>query len=330
VPLHKIPNVAIGKVQRRHITRIFFPHLYRVDASPAISGELLSFIYDKCLRPALQDVIPEELTHWPVTYAAAMNQNRGANGRLHFHSVDVRHEVLQDFATEFLACLDERPELRDAFFVHELRGMKGASSHNPNLSDERASSLNDITMFLDENAINPDEWQMDVALEVHVPGHVTHFLVSGFRDLVKKVLPSIPHHKVDALLRSQKHQVDLAASLKDLGGFRTVPGSKGKLDRVSYINAYCTEKSAIYQLFEGGLYRWHSAHELLPGKLPNLLKEVDQISTTFAACSQDDGLEGNARLEIRVPLKDALYKNRTFPQAMVEACIVAIPQDVWW
>jgi hypothetical protein len=88
---------------------------------------------------------------------------------------------------------------------------------------------------------------IDVALEVHVPGHVTHFLVAGFRHLVEKILPNAEPRKIDTLLRSQNHKVDLAASLKDLGGFRTVPGSKGEADKVSYINAYCTEKSAVYQ-----------------------------------------------------------------------------------
>jgi hypothetical protein len=328
--MHKIPNVAIGKVQRRHITRIFFPHLYQKDSSPAISGDTLAFIYDRCLRPALQDVIPEQMTHWPVTYAAAMSQNRGVNGRLHFHSVDVGHDVLQDFSAAFLARLDEKDELRDAYFGHELRGTKGASSHNPNSSRERASCLNDIMEFLDENAIDLAQWSMDVALEVHVPGHVTHFLVAAFRRLVETVLPNAESRRIDTLLRSQQHKVDLAASLKDLGGFRTSPGSKGKADGVSYINAYCTEKSAVYQLFEGGLYRRHTARELLPGNLAKLIKEVDEISATFAACADDDGLEGNARFEIRVPLKDALHKNRAFSQTTIDACIVAIPRDVWW
>jgi hypothetical protein len=263
-------------------------------------------------------------------YAAAMSQNRGANGRFHFHTVDVRHDVLQDFATAFLARLDERDELRDAFFVHELRGTKGASTHNPHSARERASSLNDIMEFLDEDAIDPAQWAIDIALEVNVPGHVTHFLVAAFRHVVEMVLPNAEPWKIDTLLRSQQHKVDLAASLKDLGGFRTAPGSKGAADGVSYINVYCTEKSAVYQLFEGGLYRWHTAHELLPRNLSKLLNEVEDISATFAACSHHDGLDGNARLEIRVSLQDALNKNRTFPQTTVDACIVAIPRDVWW
>jgi hypothetical protein len=131
--LHKIPNVAVGKVQRRDITRIFFPCLYQSepDYSPAIPRDTLEFIYDKCLRLAVQEVIPEQLTHWPVSYRAAMLQMRGAQSQLHFQSVDIPQDALQEFALAFRDRLDQRADLCQSFFVHELRGTKGTTTHTP-------------------------------------------------------------------------------------------------------------------------------------------------------------------------------------------------------
>jgi hypothetical protein len=167
-------------------------------------------------------------------------------------------------------------------------------------------------------------------MEVHVPGHVTHWATSGFRAMVEKVLPNAQPHQITALLRSQKHHVDLAVFLKDIGGFHTVTGSKGRADGVSYINAYCTEMTAIYQLFDGGLFRRHTARELLPGNLSKLMSEVEKIGEIFSACQQDNGLEGNARFEVRIPMQDALDKHYRLDQPLIDACVLAIPLDVWW
>ncbi|KAG1823820.1 uncharacterized protein BJ212DRAFT_1476684 [Suillus subaureus] len=50
VPMHKIPNVPLGKVEQRHVVRIFFPRLYTAASEDpswvGLSQENLALIYD--------------------------------------------------------------------------------------------------------------------------------------------------------------------------------------------------------------------------------------------------------------------------------------------
>jgi hypothetical protein len=334
-PLHRIPNVAIGKVQRRHITRIFFPNLYRENASPTIAADDLTTMYDHCLRPTIQAVTPAQLTHWPVSYAAAMAQSRGGRGILHFGSIDIPTYALAEFGTQFLERLEQHVAFQGAYFVHELRGSKGASAHDAGSANQRSASLDDVTAFIDMDIIDLDDWYVDVAMEVHVPGHVTHFAVSGFKKLLQLAMPNATTAQIEKLANSKKYfQLDRAASLKDVGGFRVTTKSCGRRDNVAYINVYCTEKSAIYQLFQGGLFRRHNAKELLPSNLSRLLGEIQKISEVFAACSganaTHDGLEGNARYEIRIPLQYALDRHYSFPQHVIRDSLLCYEVADWW
>jgi hypothetical protein len=328
--MHQVPNIAIGKVEHRHITRLMIPHLYRPGSSPAVPRGIIEFVYDKGLRPTVEELLRGQLTNWPVSYAAALTQYRGGRGRLHFSTIDIPAYCLNDFATLFLEKLSLHNDLRDAYFLHELRGTKGSSTHDPETQFSRSAALNDLTKFLDEDSLEPDNWQIDVALNVHVDGHVTHFLTAGCEKMLAHVLPGLTPAQVTKVTRNKRHYIDLAASLGDLGGFRNEPGSRGKRDDVTYINAYCTEKTAIYQLHDNGIFRRRTGRDLFPGKLKPLLDDLLKIGNVFNQCSQEDGLDANARFEIRMTMSRCLDQHFTYPDRLVEQTIVAIPQAVWW
>jgi hypothetical protein len=81
--MHKIPNVPLGKVQQRHVVRIFFPRLYstaHLDDKVNMSQEDLALIYDCCLRPTLIEAVPEFLDRLPTSYAAAFTHSKTCRG----------------------------------------------------------------------------------------------------------------------------------------------------------------------------------------------------------------------------------------------------------
>ncbi|KAI6115495.1 hypothetical protein EDD16DRAFT_1708646 [Pisolithus croceorrhizus] len=59
VPLHKVPNFALGKVAQRSVTHVFFPRKYIQDAQATITQNEFEVIYDECLRPAIEELLPE-------------------------------------------------------------------------------------------------------------------------------------------------------------------------------------------------------------------------------------------------------------------------------
>lgn len=279
------------------------------------------------------EVMPARQTHWPVSYAAAMMQFRDGRGRLHSHSIDIPSWHLDEFSRVFMQRLSEHTDFVDAYFIHELKGSKGASAHRARSEQERQECLDDVLSFIDHDAITLEDWWVDVGLEINLPGHVTHWVTGAFEHILQQVLPNASATQLTKLTQSKNFHVDLSASLADVAGFRTTPASRGQKDHVTYIQAYCTEKSGIYQLFEGGLFRRHSAHELLPGSLPKLIEEVEKMSKVMMSCAGEDGhigLEGNARLEVRIPLKRALSTHYYLPSRFVKMCTKAIPLNVWW
>ncbi|KAG1770786.1 hypothetical protein EV702DRAFT_1202257 [Suillus placidus] len=77
VPMHKIPNVPLGKVQQRHVVRILFPRLYSADGAAPVSQKDLALIYDNCLRPTLA----EEPAFWDAYFIHELRGTKG--GTIH-------------------------------------------------------------------------------------------------------------------------------------------------------------------------------------------------------------------------------------------------------
>ncbi|KAG2125256.1 hypothetical protein BD769DRAFT_1388531 [Suillus cothurnatus] len=132
VLMHKISNLPLGKVQQCHVVRVFFPQLYNADWPVGLlPQDKLARIYDRCFSPTMMEVMPELRDKWPTTYAAAYAHSRNHTGSLTFSSTDIPWYRLEEIATTLLDKLaDLGPTFRDAYFGHELRGMKGATIHN--------------------------------------------------------------------------------------------------------------------------------------------------------------------------------------------------------
>jgi len=128
-----------------------------------------------------------------------------------------------------LGLFQEHEGLEDAFFVHELRGTKGVSHHDPQSAEERRRALDDVFNIFDAQLLKADEWVIDIAIEVRQSGHVLQWLTNGHRRILEFLLPSAIEGKIDAILASKSQYLqDLSAQLRDIGGFRALPASRGK------------------------------------------------------------------------------------------------------
>jgi hypothetical protein len=338
VSLHKIPNVAFGKVLQRHITRIVFPRLYRANEAPQIPQDLLETLYDTAIRPAVRTAVPERLSHWPPTYRAAMANARDIRGQLHFGSVDLPAFALGDFRDALLHILDQHDTLKDAYFLHEVRGYKGATVHNPEVEAECWDVLHEKLNFLDFRLINHDQWYIDVGLEVHLRDHVLQWLEDGHLRLLRNALPrqnqSNPNSLATLADDANNFKTDRVAQLNEFAGFRCTPRSKGLADQVTYINVYTTDKEPLYQLHTGS-FRRHHASELMPGErnIQTLMKDVAEISGVFGQCVGTvtrAASEGCARFEVRVKLRQSPTVLRGLPQELISNSLVAIRAPTWW
>lgn len=170
-------------------------------------------------------------------------------------------------------------------------------------------------------------------MEVRQEGHVLQWLTKGHRRVLEFLLPSAPASNITAILHSKKQYCcDISAQLSDLGGFRVCPGSRGKADGVIYINTYTTDKSATYQLHDG-VFRRRKPWHLFPTGIDQLLTDLDVIGETFRLCGGSAGtvrLEGNVRMEIRIPLSLADNVLLHVPDALIQQSLVGFECATFW
>ncbi|KAG1765275.1 hypothetical protein EV702DRAFT_1182517 [Suillus placidus] len=336
--MHKIPNVPLGKVQQRHVVRIFFPRLYstaQLEGDVHVSQEDLALIYDRCLRPTLLEVVPEFRDRLPTSYAAALTYSKTCRGGLAFGSLDIPWDRLERVAEILLAKLGEQKStFKDAYFVHELRGTKGSTMHDGEDDVERDFALQDMFEHVDVSSLDPQDWLVDVALTIGVEGHVVTWRESCHQELLSHLMPAAPPQKISSLTtrKNNKFHLDRTLQIKELAGFRAT--TTDLADDVSYVQAYCTEKNVSYQL-NPGVFRRRKPEELLDKKKEQkVLADLDLISQVYYECAGEeegvDGRDGCARLEIRVPLNKAMDALSTLPEELVERTVVAINRRVWW
>lgn len=311
--------------------------MYKKGHSPAIPSDVRADIYNDCLRPSVGAIDPASLGRWPLNHDMAMAICRDDAGRFHFGTIDLPSHLLPAFATELLDRLQkhEREEFHDAFFLHELRGTKGATHHDPTSEEARDAAFNGVLNQFCLEQLNPEDWVVDVALEVYQPNCILQWLVQSHRRILRFILPSASDDKIDDILQSKtQYTLDRSAQIADLGGFRALPGSRGKDDQVTYINVYGTDKSATYQL-HSGVFKRRKAWHLFPKNIKHLVADLKFIANAFRSCGGDGDphkpmIEGNARMEVRVPLSAVRQVFQKVPHQLIQHAVVAYDCSTFW
>ncbi|CCM06331.1 uncharacterized protein FIBRA_08584 [Fibroporia radiculosa] len=336
VPLHKIPNIAFGKLDVRGQTNLFFPALYRQGQRTTVDKEIIAKFYNKVLRPALAMEADEQMIRWPATYDLAMKQAKDTRGEFHFGTVDVGAFLLEDLEIRLIEEMDKHREFCGAFWVHTIRGIKGRTAHNIDHVFDRGYQLKQALSFLDMETsnINYKEWYIDIGIEVFYPQHVLQWLRNGHTKILQHVLPSASRQQVHALYKSQDlFKVDYEAQLTDFAGFRATPNSRGVRDGIVYIQAYSPAKHGHYQM-HSGIYRRRNATDTLPSNIKALRADCGSIYQLFATCrgnaDPDEEQDASARLEARVRLDCAENTLTTFAEDLVNDTMIAVPIDIWW
>jgi hypothetical protein len=293
----------------------------------------MAILYDKCIRPAVMQVIPSHASHWPVNYRTAFELAKDTRGRLHLGSVAVPATHLVAFCHALRTRLERIEDFKHAFFCHELRGLKGGTAHEED--DEGRNPEESFHTFFDSvdmTRVDENNWLVDVGLEIHDPGMVVHWSKSAHSAILEYLLPSLSDDQIEKLQRRKTFHVDHAAQLEDFAGFRCEPGQWGSDNGVEYINVYPTDKCPTYQL-HAGIWRRRTCEDLLPKSMGKLLEDLVNMSKTYKSCSgAEDDLpqEGCARLEIRVPLILAEGALRNVPRRSLRQWTLSVPTHIWW
>lgn len=331
VPLHRIPNICFGKVSTRHKTNLFLPALYQSSSKrkQKVSQQHLALIYDDCIRPAILEVAPARLSHWPATYELAFRRASDDNHHLHYNSIEISPERMQRFCSILLQKLDMHPQFEGAFFYHEWRGLKEGTAHNGATGAEVDRAWDMLLIDLRRDDIVLKDWYVDVGMEIYSRGKVLHWWKDAHEQLLKFLMPDLPDDKITGIQARREWKTDVAALLYPLAGFRTSvsPSYRGSRE-IAYLNVYTTDKESTYQLHTG-VFRRRKAIEILPKTATQLLRDLRDIADTFGAC-KEERQEGCARVEIRIRIDQAKEMMRRFPTALASETVLVLDAEDWW
>lgn len=339
--------MGILKVDGRHITRIFFPSLYDPGTArpQTLSQKDFTFVYDKVIHAAVHKIVPHHQPHWPPSYEHAykLYQDGTQRKNLRLGTIDLAAEFVPEFGKEIIRLLDQAgSRWNHAFFQHEFRGVKLQYTHDLE-EDDAHIAIQKFFQIVDETMAFSDDsdWSVDIGVEIRIPNYVVQFDADGHRSVLLHCLPRLAQEDPDRFSQfcgSPKVKKDIVAQLGQLAGLRCVPATFGQYDGVPYLQAYPTDKSSSYQLHKEGMFR-HRGPEALTTTtgLDHFYKDINSMMKLFEACQgprEDEDqppLEGNARIEVRVPLSEWKTANMVLSDDLITNGLIKIlPRDLWW
>lgn len=313
--------------------RAFFPDLVSNGrAESLLTQEEQKAFYDFGLLPAIQELMPEESSEWPTSYASQLFLARKRQGAFSFGTKAVGQwnvPLLGDAIRQHLVRAGYNWG-QSLLFLLQVRGTKHATSHGLRANDAQ-QALNcyfrEISIPMD--ATENGEWWIDVGIEFRSElgyclqwrtdchGHVYQFVSNVNAERANQVVR----------LGSSKYARDMVAQLPSVSGCRVTPGPRGEgTQRIKYFQLYTTDKALTYNP-EGRNHgkTMHTAHALGPSHPTPFGESLFKVYTEAIEKSAS-----HARLEVRVPFGQALSVIRFFPFQLMRNSLLSFSKTVWW
>ncbi|OCH83591.1 hypothetical protein OBBRIDRAFT_742938, partial [Obba rivulosa] len=327
VPYHHIPNVPLATVDNRHIVLIMFPSLVNLDhfaQKQPLTREQNEQLYEDCIRATVLELLPGEEGHWPHGYTAEMQRIRARDSRLRFGTQQIPSALAHDFGERLLVHIRQKTWGRAAFFFHQIRGVRGATQHD---FDDRVDAMEGLLGIFNTSDIHVENWWVDVGYELQANGRVLWWRTDAHWRLLRYAL-KLDDLDAEIATRSSGFTKDLACQLTEVSGFRMEVNSRSRGNTgITYIQAYCTEKTPTY-LLDG---RFKSKQL----DLVDVLTKPTTISTFMSDISDiwmqaRERFPGYARIEARVPLAHSGTQIVDTTAETLQHCIVAFEMSQWW
>ncbi|TDL13254.1 hypothetical protein BD410DRAFT_810709, partial [Rickenella mellea] len=190
VPLHKIPNAGFIKTKDRHITRIFFPALHGENRKDVrLKPNEVSEFYEKVVREAALELNNYQINDWPPSHLDEAWRASGARGGTYPSRKGISRWDVERFGQLLIEkCEEDLSFGKGAFFLHQYRGMKATTTHNPNNEEEARNALKDLFQDMHISMLEDAKWWVDVGMEVHVPGKAVLWRVDSHFALIQHFL----------------------------------------------------------------------------------------------------------------------------------------------
>ena len=321
-------------MKKRHVIRLFLPALYSPEVIKVTFDERVAKnIYQDATLPAICEVLPDRVAHFPATYTTEqLRTTRRFGGNVHSMH-DIPTDDLERFARAFFRHLSRKSYGVDAFFYHELRGVKNEAHRDVNSQMTRDEVLRNVWHIFKrddlQHQINDRRFGMwvDVGYEAGIHGFVNLVRREYHFDIVKH-FTGLADGIVERQLQKSSFICDLTAHLTRAAGFR-VPPRREENQPVSYMNIYVTEKEPTYLKDAGHYAKFVLPTDVLAAR--NDDKEnvslIKSIHTIFLDTMKTLDYFP-ARFECRVDIKD--IDHLELDVATAKQWMMSVQAKIWW
>lgn len=334
VPLHHIPNLGLGRWGDVHnMLRILFPGLYGPERkSFYLTKEEQKDFYDKGLQPALNELLDNRGGDLPPDWEAEMFRARQQSGQLSFSTRILPSWHVKDFCNTLRRHLASNgiAWARDFVILHQIRGVKNATSHSFDQDDARLA----LELFLSKNGLDYEsivdygDWYVDVGAEIaSTQQRCLTWRTDHHAALVELILEIPTHHATRITsLSSSKYYRDPAAHLIGASGFRITPGVRAQgWFEAQYMQAYLTDKAITYNPERGNFGKFITPAQLLNGKGESYITNLFHLYRGAAEKNFSA-----ARVEVRVPIRHAFNVLVDTDLPKLAECLLSFPRGVYW
>ncbi|KAF8881110.1 hypothetical protein BD779DRAFT_1445755, partial [Infundibulicybe gibba] len=324
-----IPNILLSHHDQHHMIRVYFPGLYsptRPDL--ALTNEEREMWYNEVIYPAVHQVNSESTSSWPPEYSAELFRARTHGGHIVNSGRGMPASDVRKFSRAIRARLrDHIPWGGHAFFGVQYRGTKGVSYHGAHSEQYAQQALN---IYLKDITIHPNDlWYIDIGMEFSKIDHALLWRTDAHHILAADLL-KISTEDASQLVRPGRNcRLDLSSHLTQISGLRVnlpVGGSNAGLTETISFQAYTTDKTLTYHPERGQYGKFLTGPMVLNS--PGVPVFCENLLGVYTSASEH--MDVAARVEVRVPLKNAVsaflaLEDHTITQSLVMFC-----REIWW
>jgi hypothetical protein len=301
---------------------MIFPALYSQNCRVQLDADQKAQLYNDGILPAL--VVPEDAQNWPPTYKDAMFRAKNKNGTHQFGTKPLSSWDVGEYGMNLRLHLTRKHTwARDFVYMIQIKGVKEAHRHNPNLQDAQYA----LQQFTENLDARDGTWFVDVGLEISEEENAYQWRTDSHATILEEATGLSQEDSVRLTNVSSRHyQRDRSSHLLDLSGCRIdLPANRKGPWRAEYVQLYTTDKSVVYHLEKGRHSKFMTGNEALQGCPPKFLTELYDL---FFNCR--DRVDCAARIELRVPLESGPQVLLDFPPDVKARTLVVFPRKVWW
>ena len=331
--MHKVPNICLGTWgPHNHLLRVFLPELYEPDRPYSrLTQAQQAIFYEKGLRPAIANLLDIEALEWPATYSDEFWRARGRNGQLRFGTKTIPSYVVPDLANAIRDAFrdNDLPWHNGLVVLHQIRGVKHATSHRPTRQDAKAA----LCRFLEENDLSRDcttrgSWWIDVALNVVSDDKRCYaWRTDAHFHLVRRALgvsDSVAQRITST--GSSQYTRDLTSHMAGVSGWRIAPGPRGEGKfECRYFQGYTTDKALTARADSGHFAKFLKCEDVLKGKASDWADNLYKLNRN--ACKTN---LSTARMEMRIPIRYAADVLLDIDRQLIRQSIISVHRVVWW